>query len=194
MKKLLLLAFIIPFILGGCNGSQNNPKESEQYINVPVNQITLEEEQQYQIETEIIKKGTIVFYSSNNEEVASVNDDGLITAKQAGEATINIRGGRDIYSVFVTVIPYQAHDSLQIVLEKESFTIEVEDKFLLPLTVKHGNDVIENPSLTYTYQNKDIISISDLVVTGLSVGTTKCIVTASYNQEEVSKSFTVTVY
>ena len=196
MRKILLFTLLIPFILGGCNNKNSNPKEGEQYINVLVNQITLEEEQQYQIQTEIIKKGTIVFYSSNNEEVASVSDDGLVTAKKEGEATINIRGGRDTYSLFVTVVPYQAHDSLQIILEKDTFTIGVGDNYVLPLAVKYGNDVIENPNLTITPEVSDIIKISDLdlSITGKSVGTTRCLVTASYNQEEASKIFTVIVY
>lgn len=194
MKKLLLFTLLIPFILGGCSNKGNNSKQNDQYINVLVNQITLEEDEQYQIQTEIVKKGTIVFYSSNNEEVATVDDNGLVTAKNVGEATINIRGGRDTYSLFVTVVPYQAHDSLQIVLDKDSFTIEVDDIYVLPLVVKHGNDVIDNPNLSYTYENEGIVSILGIKMTGESIGTTKCVVTASYNQEEVSKSFTVTVY
>lgn len=192
MKKLLFL-LLIPFVLGGCN-KKEKVEEKEQYINVAVNEISLEEEEQYQIQTEIIKKGTIVFYSSNNEDVAIVSDSGLVTAIKEGEATINIRGGKDTYSLFVTVSPYQAHDSLQIVLDKETFTLAVNDEYVLPLTVKHGNDVINNPTLSYTYEKEGIISISDFTMTALAVGETKCVVTATYNQEEVSKSFQVAVY
>lgn len=196
MKKLLLLALLFPFILVGCDKKEEEPQPEvkEPYINVSVTEVTLEEEQQYQIVTEILKKGTIVFYSSNNDEIATVTDDGLVTAVKAGETTINIRGGKDSYSLFVTVLPYQAHDSLQIVLEKEEFTLAVNDKYNLPLTVKYGNEIILNPALTYTYETQGIVSIEGIEVTAKAVGTTKCVVTATYNEEEVSKIFTVTVY
>lgn len=193
MKRLFFLTLLVPFILGGCNKS-NQTSEQEQYINVQVNELTLEEEEQYQIVTDIIKKGTIVFYSSSNEEVASVTDEGLITAHQQGNAIINVRGGKDTYSIFVTVVPFQAKDSLQIVLLKEEFTLAVNDEYLLPLTVKYGNEEIKDPTLTYIYETEGIVSINSLLVTALSVGETRCVVTASYQQKEVSKSFKVTVY
>ena len=193
MKKLFLLALLIPFALCGCNkkgGSENK----EQYINVAVNEVSIHEEETYQIETEIIKKGTIVFYSSNNETVALVNDEGLVTAISEGEAIISVRGGKDTYNVYVTVLPYQPHDSLQVVLTKDSFTIAVNDVYVLPITVKFGNEVIENPNLSYTYEQGGIVSISNLEMTGLSAGNTTCVVTASYLDEQASKSFTVKVY
>ena len=198
MKKLLLFALLFPFILVGCNEKKEEeppqPEEKESYINVAVTEVTLEEEEQYQIVTEILKKGTIVFYSSNNDEIATVTDDGLVTALKAGETTINIRGGKDSYSLFVTVLPYQAHDSLQIVLEKEEFTLAVNDKYNLPLTVKYGNEVFSSATLSYTYEVQGIVSIEGIEVTAKAVGKTKCVVTATYEEEEVSKVFTITVY
>ena len=72
--------------------------------------------------------------------------------------------------------------------------IEVNDEYILPLTVKYGNEIIENPSLSYTYENEGVVSIVGNVVTGLKEGETRCVVTASYEQKEVSKSFKITVY
>ena len=198
MKKLLLALLLVPLLLTGCNKKDQNSGGSgtvtEQYIHVPVNEITLMEEKTYQIETEIIKTGTIVFYSSDDEEIASVSDDGLVTAVKEGETTINVRGGRDSYVIFVTVTPYQAEESLRIVLQKESFVLEVGDEYILPLTVKLGNEVIENPVLSYSYENDGIVSIEGTIVNALSAGTTKCVATATYENKEVSKSFSITVY
>ena len=92
------------------------------------------------------------------------------------------------------VTPYQAHDSLQIVLTKESFTLEVGDEYALPLTVKMGNEIIDYPTLSYAFSDNTIVSIQGTMVTALKAGTTSCVVTASYQEQEVSKGFTISVY
>ena len=193
MKKLFLTLLLVPFLLVGCKKGSKTSSE-EQYINVEVSELTLMEDDTYQIETSVIKSGTIVFYSSANDKIASVNDDGLITAIKAGETTITVRGGKDSYNIFVTVTPFQAHDSLQIVMEKESYTLAVNDEYVLPLQVKIGNQVVEGATLDFTIENPAVLSINGLLVKALSAGTTKCVATASYQEEVVSKGFTVTVY
>ena len=194
MKKLFLSLLLIPFLLVGCKKSKRTPYE--EYINVPVNEITLMEDDTYQIETTIVKAGTIVFYSSANDQIASVDDNGLVTAVKAGETTITVRGGKDSYNVFVTVTPFQAHDSLQIVMDKDQFTLAAGDEYVLPLQVKFGNSVVSGASLDFTIEKPSVVSINNVTATvsALSAGTTKCVVTASYQEEVVSKGFSITVY
>ena len=197
MKKLLLALFTLPFILLGCNKQSGGHKPAptpEQYINVRVSQVTLEELETYQIETEILVPNTIVFYSSNNKNVATVTDNGLVTAVAPGETSINIRGGKDYYSVFITVTTYQAKDSLQVVLSKKNFNLEVNDTFVLPLIVKYGNEVVNDYTVSYLYENEGVVSIADKVMTALGVGTTRVVVNATYNNQQASESFVVTVY
>ena len=197
MKKLLLALFTLPFILLGCNKQSGGHKPAptpEQYINVRVSQVTLEELETYQIETEILVPNTIVFYSSNNKNVAAVTDDGLVTAIAPGETSINIRGGKDYYSVFITVTTYQAKDSLQVVLSKKNFNLEVNDTFVLPLVVKYGNEVVNDYTVSYLYENEGVVSIADKVMTALNAGTTRVVVNATYNNQQASESFVVTVY
>lgn len=193
MKKAFLSLLLVPFLLAGCSKSSKT-SSAEQYIQVDVVELTLMEDDTYQIETNIVKKGTIVFYSSANESIATVSDEGLITAIKAGETTITIRGGKDSYNIFLTVNPFQAHNSLQIVMEKESYILAVSDEYVLPLQVKKGNEVINDASLDFTIEKPSIISINGLTVTALNAGTTKCVVTASYQEEVVSKGFSITVY
>lgn len=194
MKKLLLALLIAPFLLGCQNTQKNSVTPTDHYINVETSEITLMEDDTYQIQTSIIKKGTIVFYSSADELVATVSDTGLITAVREGQTTVTVRGGKDTFNIFVTVEAFQAHDSLQIVMEQDQFTLAVSDQYVLPLQVKLGNEVINNAELSFVIENDKIISINNLTITALKAGSTKCLVTASYNQEEVSKGFNVTVY
>ena len=94
----------------------------------------------------------------------------------------------------MTVTPFQAKDSVQITLTKKSFTLSVDDEFVLPLQVKYGNDVISDYSISYLFENNNVVSISNLVMRALAVGTTKVVATATYNNQEASESFVVTVY
>ena len=194
MKKIFLALLVMPFILGCQNNKQQSNVPQEQYIHVDVEDLSLMEDDTYQIRTNIIRSGTIVFYSSANENIATVSDSGLITAIKQGETTITVRGGKDTYSIFLEVLPYQAHDTLQIVMEKDSYTLAVNDEYLLPLEVRLGNEVIKNAELIFAFETENIVSIHNLTITALNVGTTKCLVTASYQQEEVSKGFNITVY
>ena len=194
MKKLLLTLLLVPFLFG-CKGKETSSVvPSEQYINVQVEELTLMEDDTYQIETEIIKAGTIVFYSSMDESVATVSDTGLVTAVKEGTTDIVVRGGKDTFNIYIEVLPYQAKDSLQIVLQKESFTLAVGDEYLLPLEVKIGNEVINNAELSFEISDAAVASINGLTVTALNIGTTNCLVTARYGQEEVSKGFSIVVY
>ena len=204
MKKLFLSALLLPLILGGCSlfkkETNNNEQEQEQqvveedhYIDVSVTELSLEIGEQYQIQITQLKK-TIVLCQSNDDNIATVTQNGLVTAVAAGETTITISGGQDRFVVFITVLPPEAKDSLQIVMVKSSFTVSLDDEYVLPFTVKLGNEVIANPALSYTYEITGIVSITGLNVTPLAAGTTKCVVSASYNQQSTSSSFTITVY
>lgn len=194
MKRFFLAISLIPFLLSGCGGSSDSSEPVvEHSINVPINDVSLVEGSQFEIPIEIIKK-TIVICKSNNEEIVTVSRDGVITALKEGETTISVSGGQDHFIVFVTVLPDTAKSSLQIVMPKNEFTLEIGDEYVLPLTVKYGNEVVNNPLLSYTYEVENIVSISSLIMTAKNEGTTKCVVTASLDELEVSESFTVTVY
>ena len=210
MKKKLLPILLFPLLLAGCSfdffglfkkksssseqsGQVTPVTPEEHYIDVLETDLSLEIDEQYQLTITELKKSIIICQSSN-EEVATVSQEGLVMAISPGEATISISGGKDQFNVFVTVLPPEAKDSLQIVLVKQSFTLSLEDDYVLPLTVKLGNEIVLDASLDYEYETEGIVSISGLTVTPLSVGTTKCVVTASYNDMVASSSFTISVY
>lgn len=194
MKKLIFaILFIFCLLIGSSVQSSNVTPPEEHSIDVTTNEIYLTEGEQYAIPIEIIKQ-TVVVCRSNDEEIATITREGVITAIKEGETTISISGGQDHFIIFVTVLPETAKDSLQIVMPKHNFTLKKEETFVLPLTVKFGNQNIENPTLQYVYETEGIVSISSLTITAIKEGTTKCVVTASYNDLEISDVFTVTVY
>ena len=204
MKKLFLSLLLFPLVLGGCNWFKKKSNEEQQnqeqevveeehYIDVSTTELTLVIGEEYQIQITELKK-TIILCQSNDDEVVTVTQSGFVTAVAPGETTITITGGKDRFIVFVTVLPPEAKDCLQIVMTKNTFTISLEDDYVLPINVKLGNEVVSNPTFSYTYETEGIVSIAGLNVTPLAAGTTKCVVTASYNDLSTSSIFTITVY
>ena len=193
MKKLFLSLLFIPALLTGCGENSTPAPVAEHCINVGINEVTLYEGDDFQIPIEVIKPA-IIICRSNNEEIATVNHEGLINAISAGETSISISGGADRYLIFVTVIKETSKSSLSINMPKNEFTLEVGDEYELPLKVKYGLEEIEEPRLSYEYEVEDIISISNLTISAINAGTTKVVVTASYDDLEISEIFTVTVY
>ena len=96
--------------------------------------------------------------------------------------------------MFVTVLKETSKSSLSIDMPKDEFTLKVDDEYELPLTVKYGLEAVKEPRLSYEYEVEEIVSITNLTVTALNAGTTKVVVTASYDDLEVSEIFTITVY
>ncbi len=194
MKRLLLAILSLPcLVLGGCNKSPSVEPPIEHSINVPITEVSILKGDQYTIPIEIIKQ-TIVVCRSNDEEVATVTREGVITAIKEGETTISISGGQDHFTVFVTVLERTAEDSLQIYMPKYDFTLAKNDTYILPISVRYGNEEVSDATFTYVYEVEGIVSISSITLTALKEGTTKCVLTATYNNLEASEIFTVTVY
>ena len=122
-----------------------------------------------------------------------MNETGLISTVDLGTTNVIVRGGRDTFIIPVEVCRVEPVDSLQIVLPRENFYIDVDDEFILPISTKLGNELVE---ATYAYEIEDetCISIDKNIVKGLKSGSSKVVATAKYNNEEVRKGFVVTVY
>ena len=57
MKKLLLSLLLIPFLLVGCkNNGKKSETKTDQYINVVVDEVSMMEEETYQIQTELMDR------------------------------------------------------------------------------------------------------------------------------------------
>ena len=81
-----ILSLLAVTSLGGCNSAQET---SDVVINV-TNKVSLKEGETYQINISVTGSEDIVLYKSDNTTVASVNDEGLVTALKEGKANITI--------------------------------------------------------------------------------------------------------
>lgn len=117
-----------------------------------------------------------VVFSSSDEAVATVDANGVVTAKKAGTATITITGANQItgtVSVTVTEIPIDT-----IVLNAQNKVLEVGESTTLQATIEPENNTDDNQGITWSTSDESIAKVSvdatnskKATITGVSSGT-----------------------
>lgn len=115
-------------------------------------------------------------WTSSNEEIATVSNTGLVTAKTVGNVTITVKatdGSEVTASCNITVkIPVES-----VALDKTSVKIQPNKTSTLVATITPSNAT--NKSVTWSSSNTSIATVSSTgVITGKAVGTATITVTA----------------
>ena len=129
-----------------------------------------------------------ISWSSSDEKVATVDKDGLVTAKAYGKATITVttEDGGYTRSCDITVSPIAVTG---ITLNKKTVTVGVAESFTLVPTITPENAT--DKSVTWTSSKPAVATVKDGVITGVSEGTT--IVIAKTVDGAKTASCTITV-
>ena len=130
-------------------------------------------------------------WTSDNEEVAIVDENGLVTAVSAGEANITataVDGSGVTATCKVTVTPKLV---TSVILDESELTIE--KNFTEQLTATVAPDDADNLSLTWTSDNEEVATVDENgLVTAVGEGTATITATAN-DGSGVSASCVVTV-
>ena len=98
-----------------------------------------------------------VTFTSSDETVATVNSDGKVTAKKAGQATVTITGANGIkatVTVNVSEIPVN-----EVVLSAQDEIIEAGAKKAITATLKPENNTDDNQNVTWTTSDEKIVKV-----------------------------------
>ncbi len=126
-----------------------------------------------------------VTWSSSNEKIATVDQNGKVTAVAAGTAYIYASINAEQTQCLVTVSPLVPATAIK--LDKADLTLKVNDKTQLKATLTPANTTDD---LVWTTSNKNVATVSDQgLVTGVRYGTAT--ITAKANDKVVA---TCTVY
>lgn len=118
-------------------------------------------------------------YTSSNSEVATVNENGVINAKSAGECEIKVSAYNKLESVCKLTVS-QSPSSIS--FDSEQITMGVCES--APLALSFNENEFAS-TITYSSDNEQVASISKGSVTAKSVG--ECTVTATtYNGQTAS--------
>ena len=130
-------------------------------------------------------------YSSDREDIASVNTNGLISAKKVGTASVTIHAANNITKT-INVTVTSAHVSatgIDVAPGDENVSIVKGGIHKLSATVKPENAT--NKTLTYSSDHEDIASVdTNGLITAKKVGAAALTITAA---DGISKTVNVTV-
>ena len=201
MNRLFCL-LALSTMLFGCNktsknnSNNNNNQVIQNAIALNATTISLSEEKTFQLEATVdpsLEK-YLLFWCSEDERVATVDDNGLVTAIKAGYTIIVAQVGKYFARCAVEVTNYVPMDALSVTFDKTTFNLNVDDTYELTPVVKLGSEVIEQYSVTSLISDDAVISYSEGVITALSAGDADLLLTYSYLEYSVQQLLHVAVY
>ena len=136
----------------------------------------------------------LLFWSSENESVAMIDDNGLVTAVNAGYTIVVAQVGKYFARCAVEVTNYEPMDSLSVTFDKSTFNLNVDDTYELTPVVKLGSEAIEQYTVTSIISDDEVISYSNGLITALSAGNADLLLTYSYLEYSVQQLLHVAVY
>ncbi|MBD5351909.1 MAG: hypothetical protein HDR86_03675 [Bacteroides sp.] len=117
-----------------------------------------------------------VFWASSDEEVATVSEEGLISALKAGEATITVSQGEISAECQLTVV------ATEISITPESLDLKIGDEVTLTATVNHAT---EGAAIVWSSANDEVATVDqEGKVTAIAEGQTSVTATCDDAQAE----------
>ena len=143
----------------------------------------------YQLNAIILPEDTTdktIIWSSDNEEIATVTETGLVYGAKIGKTTITAKCGEISAQCKVSVVPVEAEE---IILNESNISLKPEESIVLIATVKPENTT--DKTVSWSSSNKKIVTVSsDGTVKGISVGS--AIITARCGNISATCEITVT--
>lgn len=182
--SVLLFAALISVFSAGCGKDPGQPTESGS-ISFEERTVELREGQSVKITPKISSAGGgLIFWSVKDPEIASVDDDGNITALTSGSTVCYAQYGEDVARCIIVVKEYEAPNSLSIRLSDDSFTLAKGDVFVLPIIIRFGKEkVATGYAIESVVTDKNVATEKDGVVTAVNEGTTDVLLKVSYTVE-----------
>ena len=196
--------FILPLLAFAITGCKDSPSPEEPTpvediveptIELPYKElIVMVDKAPVQIEYTLLSNGFVSF-SSSDTNVAEVDRKGVVTPVSEGISIISLKRGEYTATLKVIVVPYAPDSFLKVELANPNLKLLVNDTYIPNYLVKYGSNDINNSdvSFEYLYSNNKVISITNNVIKGLTVGTSDVLVSASYDSVVSYYTFSVTI-
>lgn len=129
-----------------------------------------------------------VTWTSSDDEIATVDENGVVTALKDGETTITATVGSHTAECLVHVreVPLEGID-----LDKTAITMNKGDKSEALVVSYNPEDTTDDKTVTWSSENEDIATVEDGVVTAVGAGTTN--ITAKVGEFTATCEVTVVV-
>ena len=204
MKRFLYCFFtmlLCAFCFSACkqdepvDSSSTSEVQESSAIAFVQNEITLAIGDSVQAEIETSKKNIFVFWSIRDENLATVSNDGVITALAEGETICYAEFAGERAMCLVKIVAPQAKPLLSISLPyaEEFVTLYVGDSLSINVDVKLGDSVVNNAQVEYEIAQTDIAYMEGDKVVGEKAGTTTILIHATYENQNATAILTVNV-
>ena len=145
-----------------------------------------------------------VIWSSEDSDIASVDEDGKVTAKEVGKTTITVttEDGQKTATCEVTVKEKQEPEPEpdpepepevipveNVVLNQDNVTLNIGETSTLQATITPDNAT--NKTVTWTSEDENIASVDDGIVTAIGSGETTITVTTEDGEKTATCKITV---
>lgn len=183
MKKVLSIILVLTVVLTCLTACSVKPES----ITLSADKMTIKTGNSQAVSYEILPENTsdkTVIWTSSDNNIASVNEVGVITANNAGECTITAKCGELTATLTVTVEkPVE-----QLILNKYELTLTENETFSLTCTILPEDAT--DKKITWTSSDDSVAKVDEHgLVTALKTG--KCTVTATCNEKIATANITV---
>ncbi len=135
-----------------------------------------------------VTEGTKVTWSSSNDKVATVDENGVVTGIEAGKVTITATSQLDT-NINDTCVITVTVKSTDITLDKEEATMYVGDELVLKATTVPEKDV----TITWKTSDEKLATVKDGKVTALKQGEVTITATVTNGEETEEATCKVTI-
>ena len=139
-------------------------------------------------------KNNLVFWDIRDEDIASVDEDGLVTAKKIGSTICTVQVGTYTAKCAVNVTDFEPSATLSIDLNKTTFNLNVGDTYELDFDVKLGEEIVTDYTLSSEISDSEVISMSGKEITASATGNTDVLLTITYQEKTAIELIFVSVY
>ena len=167
----------------------------EPNISFVENQITLSVGQTVKAEIVTSKNNVFVFWTIRDADLATVSNDGEITALAIGETICYAEFMGEKVMCLVKIIEEQAQPllSLSVPYAEEGVTVYVGDSLAIKASVKLGDTQIDGANVEYVVDQTEIALVEEGKVVGVAVGTATITITATYEGQTATATLFVNV-
>ena len=163
LRKTLTLSVVL---FASCAFLPSCGNQQEQILDIVKDNVELYEGENYKIELDELNLTEEVIFTSSNESVASVSDDGLITAHKEGEAYIEVKSSILSDRLLVTVKKAIELDDFEISITNSLLKIGEEALLEVNVTPSSYLEDVEFEIL----EGKDLVEIKNRRVKALKSG------------------------
>ncbi len=199
-KKLLVITLVVLSLLclalGACvpKTPDGGDDEAPEMLKLNPNTISLYVGNTAKSDVIGLEEGeTVIGWLSNNEAVATVDSNGIITAVAPGQTTIRATSSNErIALVKVTVLDNSFLLIPSIKLNETVLNLIVGSEYVLQPQLTYGGQAV-NGTISWTTSNSGVATVNDGIITAVGEGSASVVCQATYEGQSVTAAVDVAV-